>query len=146
MIAVFCVIGLSSCGDDVTNYVGTQLVNKYITVEVENWTWDEDLESYVYSYNVPELTSKVYDDGAVVASVFVDPGTTSERMELLPFLFTYWTQYDDQTWGTYTENINCSIQPGVVTFYIQASDRLDGGVKNDYQFKVSLIGDESLFH
>lgn len=146
-VAIISTIGFSGCGDKITEeyYVGNQLVNKYEKVTKDKWTWNDELESYVYSFRVNELTTKVYDDGAVVASVFVDPETDHERMELLPFLFTYWAEYDDGTLKTYTENVNCSIQPGVVTFYIQSSDRNDGGVKNDYQFKVSLIGDVSLF-
>ncbi|GAB6010365.1 hypothetical protein [Dysgonomonas reticulitermitis] len=149
VIIVLCVVGFTGCGDKITEeyYTGTMLHNEYIIVEKDanKWWWDEDLESYVYSFDIPKLTKGIYDDGTVVASVFVDPETDHERMELLPFLFTYWAEYDDGTLKTYTENVNCSIQPGVVTFYIQASDRNDGGVKNDYQFKVSLIGDASLF-
>lgn len=147
LISVFGIIGFTGCGDDVTNeyYEGNVLVNKYITVKSNQWTWDENIESYVYSAAIPELTSKVYNDGTVVASTFVNPDTDNERMELLPYSFTYLEQDNEGKWYTYTENVSCSFTPGNVIFYIQASDRLEGGVADDYEFKISLIGDAGLF-
>ncbi|NDV95977.1 hypothetical protein D0T84_13800 [Dysgonomonas sp. 521] len=145
LLAVLGVTGLTSCGDDITEQyyvVGTQLSNEYILVNKNQWNWDEDLECYVYSHNLSALDDHVYNNGAVVTSVFVNPDKDSERLEQLPFLFTYWAEYDDGEWRTYTENLNCSYKPGVVTFYIQASDRTDGGVTDNYEFKVSLIWED----
>lgn len=147
LVAVFGITGFTSCGDDITEqyYEGNVLVNKYITVNKNQWKWNDEIESYEYSTTIPELTLKVYNDGAVVASAFVNPDTDDERMELLPYPFTYLVQDNEGKWYTYTENVSCSLTPGNVTFYIQASDRLEGGIAENYEFKISLIGDASLF-
>lgn len=147
LLTVFGITGLTGCGDTIEehNYIGNILVNEYIEVKTNQWTWDDGLESYVYTASVKSLTTGVYNDGAVVASVFVNPETDSERMELLPYLFTYLAKDDTGAWYTYTETVSCSFSPGYVTFYLQASDRLDSGVMDNYEFKVSLIGDASLF-
>jgi len=147
LLAIFGVAGFTSCGDDVTNeyYQGNILVNEYFTVKSNQWTWDDDLESYVYYAKVKALTDDVYYDGAVVASVIANPGP-EDRLELLPYLFTYLAKDENGEWYTYTENVSCSYTPGNVIFYIQSSDRLKWEIKEDYEFRVSLIGDVTLFN
>lgn len=149
LLTLVGILAFTSCGDDVTEVteiIGSTVVKKYVPVEPKDWTWDDDLACYVYKFKIDELTQAVYNDGTIVASVFVDPGTEGERQELLPFLFTYDFIIDDKITGVYTENVNCSIVPGYVVFYVQGSDRAKGEVYNTYQFKVSLIGDNSLFN
>lgn len=121
-------------------YEGAFVLRKYYQPTSSNWTWDSNLRCFVYYEAIPELTQEIYDDGAMTATVFVDPGTTDEVQHILPFVHTYEVPKTGGGTTIYTETISCTFKPGGVWFAIQASDLVeDPTVLFDYDFKVAIF-------
>ncbi|MBK5721936.1 hypothetical protein JGH11_13735 [Dysgonomonas sp. Marseille-P4677] len=129
-------------------YEGAFVHREFVTVRANQWVWNPDINSYEYFYKIAKLTeasaagNTIYDDGAMVASVFVNPGTKDENQEVLPFVNTYLHSFVAGPTMMYTETISCSFKPDGVWFYIQSSDlEEDDSRLFDYEFKVSIFWD-----
>lgn len=146
LVTVFGITGFTSCGDDVTEqyYVGAQMFTRTFTVGVNDWTWNESDGRYECFFDFPELTAQRYNNGAVSASVFVNPRNNDDEVQHpLPFVYTY---INEGSTVPYTETMSCDMIPGNAGFFIQNSNRTrDDQYLADYEFKVVVFWDESAF-
>ena len=116
LLGVF--LGAASCSKN-DSIAETQWKPINIPVKATDWKLVENATETFYeaTYNVPELTTFVFDKGAVVAYYKFNENSKTT----LPFVKT--------TVGTdgipYTETYSCDFNlgnPSTVTFYIEASD------------------------
>lgn len=148
LITVFGITGFTSCGDDITEeyYVGSEIYTLSFDVTRTQWTWNSTDNRYEYFYDIPELTGKVYDNGAMNVYVFLNPRTDNEVQIPLPDIFTYKLDNGDGTYTTYDERISCDFVVGQIGLYLQASDLIDddSAIPDKYEFKVVLTWDPNL--
>lgn len=148
LITVFGITGFTSCGDDITEeyYVGSEIYTLSFNVTKSQWTWNSNVGRYECFIDLPELTTQIYNNGAMNTYVFVDPRTDDEVQNPLPFVHTYEAEYDDGTIKPYTETISCDYIIGEIGLYIQASDlnRDDYVLPDKYEFKVVLTWDPNV--
>lgn len=103
----------------------------YIDVYPNNWVDDPGL-SYIYAtFNAPEITPGVIENGIVVAYYIDSDG----RDNMLPYLLPY---RDATTGELYYENIRFDMSPGEITFIIEDSDFYHATVSSPMKFKVSV--------
>lgn len=116
-----------------------------------DWEWiqipgNPDAGRYQAIYDIPELSEKIYESGAVLGYVFIGKQGVDEVQKLLPFLYTYpITNEKEEVIGAYTETISFDVQfapnkNSNIAFYIQASDlvRADDYL-TDYNFRIVMI-------
>lgn len=142
LLAVFGFTGLTGCGDDITEqyYVGSDIYTTSFDVSRSQWKWNSADNRYECFFNVPQLTQKVYDDGAMNVYVFMNPREDNEVQIPLPDIFTYKIDNGDGTYSTYDERISCDFIIGQVGLYLQTSDlfRDDNVLPEKYEFKLVL--------
>ncbi|MFV0332302.1 MAG: hypothetical protein ACK5KL_21135 [Dysgonomonas sp.] len=147
LVTVFGIMGLTGCGDDITEqyFVGTQMHTISFDVTKNQWKWNENIGRYECFINLPELTQKIYNDGSMDSYVFVEPRTTAEVQNPLPFVHTYMAEYDDGTVRPYTETISSDFLVGEIGLYIQSSDLAEDDyvLPEKYEFKVVLAWDDN---
>lgn len=123
-------------------YEGAFVHREFITVAPAQWTWNPNIGSFEYYVSIDKLNEKdIYDNGAMVASIFINPGQADERQEMLPYVNTYELVLDGEPYK-YTETMSCTFVRGGVWLYLQASDlEGDPAVLSDYQYKISIFWD-----
>ena len=124
-------------------YEGVKLVVYNITVDVNDWVWNQNFERFEYIVEFDKITEDVYETGFVNAQIFVweenRDGSVYETLKPLPFVQTYRDQRVSQNY-TYTETISYDVSPGYILFSIQLSDLYDSDQwLNTYSFKVSIM-------
>lgn len=149
-------IGFSACTkeyiteDHSTYNQGAYVHREFLKIAPNQWTWNSEIKSLEYFHKISKLTeasstgdgNTIYDDGAMVASLFVNPGQNNERQEMLPFVYTYEIPVAGSEPYKYTETVSCSFVPDGVWFYIQGSDLQEGDpISSDYEFKISIFWD-----
>lgn len=124
---------ITSCTKEETFYVyHSNVKSYYIDVRANHWVDDPGL-TYIYaSFNMPEITNKVIEDGIVVA-YFID---NSGRDNMLPYLLPY---FDQNINDYYYENVRFDISRGEITFIIEDSDFKHANIPNLMKFKVSIV-------
>lgn len=151
-IAFISLIGFSGCTKEYITQenitYGAFVHQVFPLVTPNQWTWNPDIKSLEYFYKISKLEevsgngNSIYDDGAMVASLFINPGEINERQEMLPFVYTYGIPVVGEEPYKYTETISCTFVADGVWFYIQGSDLKEGdSVESDYEFKISIFWD-----
>ncbi len=154
-VLMLLAIGLlgNSCGSDdyLSDYEIQQMIDnslngqwKIVPIEskIADWTWNETDKQYVAVYELPELTSNIYEEGAILGYIYIGQQGVDEVQKPLPYNFTY---PKDTPPGAYLEIISYDVQykdngQSTVAFYIQTSDltRMDNYLAN-YTFRIVLI-------
>lgn len=146
LLLIASVLAFSSCTKDhyYTEYVTelpdgnfAEVVTKYVTVDANDWRWDNSFGRYKASVSFPELEQGVYDDGFAVGNIFVFENG-KEVLYTLPYVKTY--VKPDNT--TFTETISCSLSADrkTVDFYIESTEKYeDNDALNTYDFKVGMV-------
>lgn len=150
-IVMVTFLGMSSCTKEYYSqegnkyYNGAQTAKEYFNAPPTVWEWVEEDQRYEYASEVKNLTDYVYTDGAIVGSVFTNPGTENESQENLPFIYTFLVDTTKpETSPTFTQTISCTFRPGMVYFYLQTSDRVRNDAQLvDLQFKVTMFWEEN---
>lgn len=116
-----------------------EIKSYHFTATNNLWQWNSIYGRYECSFNFPELTKYIYENGTITGSIFINEedsrGKWYETQKNLPFSQTYTTAQ-----MPYTETISFDVSPGnpyYVTFYIQASD-MQGVALQTYNFKITL--------
>lgn len=114
-----------------------------ITVDKNDWQWNDEAGQYEAVANIPELTQFIYENGAVLGYVFIGEQGKDEVQKLLPYVNTYSAEDDMGNWLTFTETISCDFQlgsPSSVGFFIKASDLVnDPSAPQTYHFRIVLV-------
>lgn len=123
-------------------YEGAFVHREFVKVAPTQWTWNPDIGSFEYYVPIEKLKEKdIYDNGAMVASIFINPGETDERQEMLPYVNTYEMLLEGEPYR-YTETLSCTFVRGGIWLYVQASDlEGDPAVLSNYQYKISIFWD-----
>jgi len=142
LITVLCAIGLTGCGDDITEnyYTGADTASYEFTVNktgTNKWTWNESRLRYECEFPFSELDNDVFYYGAVLGYMYVQEGSTLTQ-KILPYVETY-PDGDDYEY-TETFGFDISLSPKTILFYMQASDLSPADqYLNTVKFKVTLI-------
>ncbi len=131
----------NSCPNIPTNTVA--LSTFYIPVAPEEWKVCDDVEKYVFaSFNAPEITENVINNGLVVA-YFVDRKYVGEDYEdyveydnQLPYVFPVVTSTSDTIYENMRFDYNTR---GDITFIIEDSDMGFAIPTNERIFKVCVF-------
>lgn len=115
-----------------------------ITVNKEQWTWNDNSKQYEAIFDFPELTEFIYEDGANIGYVFIGEQGVDEVQKMLPFVNTYSSGNDDAGNPiTFTETISYDIQlgnPSTIAFFIKDSQLIqDPDAPQTYNFRIVLI-------
>lgn len=126
----------SSCTKDKW-YDSTNIYFEPYTIRNTDWKWNDNNSRYEYIKSFPNLTSQMYDNGVINASVFLYDGSV-EVQTPLPYLKTW-----NENGLIYTETLSFDISydDRTILYYIQASDmkRTDQNNIPNYEIKVSVI-------
>lgn len=134
---------LGSCTKENTYYVDPQgdfaiVLNEFVNIKSGDWKWNDKTSRYEAIVSYPKLSKEEFNDGALVAGVFLPQGnSTTERLEALPYIKTWYINSD-----IFTETISCALEYPTksIIFSIQASDLAkDDDARQDYEFKVTII-------
>ena len=113
-----------------------------ITVNSDDWQWNDNTAQWEVFYELPELSEFIYEDGALIAYVFIGDQGVNEVQKLLPYLNTYSTEVGGE-FTTFTEYISADYQygnPSTVGFSIKDSElAMDPEAPLTYNFRVVLI-------
>ena len=113
------------------------------TVKKSDWEWFDDVSRYEVTYDLPELTEFIYENGIQLGYVYIGEQGKDEVQKILPFVHTYWEKNDNGDDVMYTETISCDFmygKPSSVAFFIQASDLFrNDDILGDYNFRVVLV-------
>lgn len=132
-----------SCTKENTYFVDPQgdfaiVLNEFVNIKRSDWNWNANNNRYEAIVSYPELSAEEFNDGALVAGVFIPVGSsTTERLESLPYVKTWYVDSD-----VFTETISCALEYPTksIIFSIQASDLAkDDDARQDYEFKVAII-------
>ena len=114
-----------------------------ITVKKADWVWFNDESRYEATYDLPELTEFIYENGAQLGYVYIGEQGKNEVQKILPFVHTYWEKNDLGDEFIYTETISCDYMygsPSTVAFFIQSSDLFrNDEILGDYNFRIVLV-------
>lgn len=117
-----------------------EIVN--ITVDADDWQWNDDSGQWEAVFNLPELSEFIYESGAIISYVFIGQQGVDEVQKLLPYINTY-SFTDQQGTSTFTETISADFQfsnPSTVAFFIKDSDLAqDPEAPQTYNFRIVLI-------
>lgn len=103
----------------------------YIDVLPEKWEKFDEAEKYVFaSFDAPEITENVVENGLVVA-YFVDGDYNNQ----LPYVFPVVTATSD----TIYENMRFDYKKGEISFIVEDSDMKFAIPSNDRTFKVCVF-------
>lgn len=119
-----------------------QIVN--ITVNANDWEWNDNVAQWEAVANLPELDVRVYEEGAILGYVFIGTPGVDEVQKLLPYVDTYYGGNDDNGNPLYfTETISADYQfgdPSTVAFFIKDSQLArDPDAPQNYNFRIVLI-------
>ena len=123
----------------------TQWEIVHIPVEKSDWQWIADRGHFEAIFDLPELDEFIYENGAVLAYLFIGEQGVDEVQNALPYVRTYPAEDDQGNLVTFTETISYGVMfkaggKSNIAFYIQASDLLeDPEAPNMYNFRVVLI-------
>lgn len=145
---ILCGITLlaSSCTED-KYYTDPSIQTKWnifkLTVNEsgkESWKWDDNRKLYYCELDVPSLSEKIAIDGAVLISR--DFGDNIFK-PLANTEYYYQAPTGDNKGYYYSETVSFDYSPGIIVFYVQASD-LFGNTEWTYvppimDFKVTFI-------
>lgn len=113
-----------------------------ITVNANDWEWNDNTSQWEAFYNLPELTEFIYENGAIISYVFIGQQGEDEVQKLLPYINTY-SFTDQQGTSTFTETISADFQygnPSTVGFFIKDSDLAkDPEAQQTYNFRIVLF-------
>lgn len=138
LVAVVLLISCYSCTTDeyINEYHGPDWNVKTFEVRPNMWTWNSYQGWYECVVKYPELTEFVYENGVVLAQVFMGIQGVDEVQRTLPYLQSY---YDEQNRVYYTRNISYDYNIGSVCFYYQDSDLTKEVISDTFSFKVTLF-------
>ena len=135
LLALLIIIGVSGC--EIND--GVDLDVRVFTVDVSDWSWNQNYQRYECMFLFDEITEYIYNEGFINAQVYISEVNRNgnyETLKPLPFVQTYLTA----TRTTYTETISYDVSPGSILFSIQSSDLTDNSQwLNTYSFKVSIM-------
>lgn len=113
-----------------------------ITVNADDWEWNNNSAQWEAVYNLSELTEFIYEYGAMISYVFIGQQGVNEVQKLLPYINTYSVMEGADTF-TFTETISADFQqgnPSTVAFFIKDSDLAqDPDAPQNYNFRIVLI-------
>ena len=115
-----------------------------INVSKSDWIWNDSKSQWEAIKSLPELTSKIYEEGAQLAYLFLGKQGEDEVQKLLPYVETYYAGYDVNGNPIYfTETISCDYQlgnPSTVGFFIKDSQQAkDPDAPQNYAFRIVLL-------
>lgn len=123
----------------INNSLNNQWTIVHITVRKSDWVWNNSKAQWEAIKNLPELTSNIYEDGALITYLFLGKQGKDEIQKLLPYVET-WSDADG---NIFTETISCDYQlgnPSTVAFFIKDSDLYqDLNAPQDYNFRIVLL-------
>lgn len=115
-----------------------EIVN--ITVNADNWKWNNNSAQWEAFADLPELNEFIYENGAMISYVFIGEQGVDEVQKLLPYINTYSVM---EGADTFTETISADFQqgnPSTVAFFIKDSDLAqDPDAPQNYNFRIVLI-------
>ena len=115
-----------------------EIVN--ITVNADNWKWNNNSAQWEAFADLPELNEFIYENGAMISYVFIGEQGVDEVQKLLPYINTYSVM---EGADTFTETISADFQqgnPSTVAFFIKDSDLAqDPNAPQNYNFRIVLI-------
>ncbi len=141
LLSLFGTLAYSCTDEYITeeNYYGPDWDVKTYTIYPEDWQWDGS--RYYCVVNSPKLSELVYEEGAVLGSVFLGEMGVDEVQYLLPYIYT---NRDPDTGIPYTRTISYDYNIGSICFYCQYSD-LDTSTpynmppEGEFNFKMTLF-------
>ncbi len=158
MYATLAIAGLflgfgCSTDDTLTDYEVQQMINQSlndqwtivnINVSKSDWIWNDSKSQWEAIKSLAELTSKIYEEGAQLAYLFLGKQGEDEVQKLLPYVETYYAGYDVNGNPIYfTETISCDYQlgnPSTVGFFIKDSQQAkDPDAPQNYAFRIVLL-------
>ncbi len=139
LLFIFVVVTFTACKGDEGPMgpqgepgYGTDWYTKTITIRKSQWKLsgeENSLNSYYYAeVSIPELTSLVYKDGAVIAYIESDYGIKNN----LPYIL-HRGSVNSETGKEYlwTQTYDFDFEVGYMTFYLTYSDFMTGSNKDD---------------
>lgn len=113
-----------------------------ITVDANEWVWNDNAAQWEAVYELPELTEFIYENGAIIGYVFIGKQGVDEVQKLLPYIDTY-SVLENGDYYTFTETISADYQygnPSSVAFFIKDSELAkDDGAPLTYNFRIVLV-------
>ena len=115
-----------------------------ITVNANDWEWDNNEAQWQEVVDLPELKEHIYEEGAILGYVFIGTQGADEVQKLLPYVNTYYDGDDEAGNPIYfTETISVDYQlgsPSTVGFFIKDSQLAqDQNAPQTYNFRIVLI-------
>jgi hypothetical protein len=115
-----------------------------ITVNQNDWEWNNEAAQWEAVYDLPELTEFIYEQGAQLGYVFIGEQGVDEVQKLLPYVDTWYAGDDTNGDPVYfTETISVDFQlgnPSTVAFFIKDSQLAqDPDAPRTYNFRIVLI-------
>ena len=133
--------------DGVDGFVNFKIVD--LTVSGNQWQYSslDNNNYYMGSFEMPEITKDIYDNGLVQVYREYDTGTANAVQLLLPNTrhkeFSYTDTEGNTQWGFYTETTDYEYGIGKLNVFFTASDfdyELDSGfVPEDMHFRVVIM-------
>ncbi|MEA4917428.1 hypothetical protein [Proteiniphilum sp.] len=166
LLFAFVLLGGYSCSDDYPDdYVSESQVRRMIeealrknnqdfpftlwevvniTVNRNDWRWDENAAEWYAMADLPELKEDAYEVGAMLGYVFIKYENGPEVQKLLPYVNTYYAE--DNVTGEvvyFTETVSAEYQlegKSRVKFFIKDSQLArDPNAPQTYTFRIVLI-------
>ena len=132
-LVVFAVLMFGySCTTE--EYYGPNWQIENYTIKPNDWKWNADMGWYECVVNCPKLTKFVYEEGVVLAQIFLGTQGVDEVQRILPYIQSYCYNHVD-----YTRTISFDYNVGTVCFYYQDSDLEREVINENYYFKVTLF-------
>lgn len=117
------------------NYYGSILNSYEFTIRSTDWITSATTPYYYATTQFPEINKDIEDNGVVVAYVW-----DQERWNLLPYVYPYYSESENATWG---ENLRFDWCAGEVTFILQ---NLDGGKPEGMANYPDIVVRVCIFH
>ena len=116
-----------------------------LTVMQEDWQWDNTTQQFYYHFDLPQLTSNVYNFGNYDIWHEYNPGTTDAYMVQLPeSIYKQEMVIDEVTGDTsfvyYTQHIDARVMVGAVEIQLTNSDYFyDAENPESMLFRLQII-------
>lgn len=141
-LLLLLIVGVS-CSKDNNDFIETQWEVVNVAIKEKDWMWNNEAKRYEVIVDLPEMGDFIYENGVQLGYVFIGQQGVDEVQKLLPYVKTYYEEYEDDELIIYTETISCDFQLGnssTAAFYIQSSDLFrDDSILSDYNFRIVLI-------
>lgn len=117
---------MASCCNKVVERTDANRIILDMQINSNEWNYSNlpNNNYFIGTFDVPEITKAIYDNGTVLVYRELDWGSKNAVQQILPYSrhHEYLLDESTQTWGLYTETVDYEYGVGFVNIFYTASD------------------------